>query len=139
MAQQINSEGFMLQIILIRLNWSTWKVTYYNTPYNNKILEGNPKYGMVKYIKNHILQKYSGKRIGTSLCTKMGMIYNSDFQGFSSHGIHKLITKILWFLCWFDRKNRYNFDSFTLDSYWCVGCCQFFIWLSKGKEVSAPD
>ena len=37
-------------------------------------------------------------------------------------------------------KNRYDFDSFTLDGYCCVGCCHFFlIWQSKGKEVSVPD
>ena len=38
-----------------------------------------------------------------------------------------------------DQKNRCDFDSFTLDSYCSAGCCHFFIWQSKRKEVSAPD
>ena len=29
--------------------------------------------------------------------------------------------------------------AFTPGGYWCVGCCHFLIWQSKGKEVSAPD
>ena len=43
------------------------------------------------------------------------------------------------FFCQSDKNNRYNFDSFTLGSYCCVDCCHFFIWQSKGREVSAPD
>ena len=65
-----------------------------------------------------------------------------DFQPCLSHGTHKLITKILWhtkniFLANLT-KNRYNFDSFTLNNYYCVVCYHFFIWQSKGKEVSCP-
>ena len=35
-----------------------------------------------------------------------------------------------------NKKNRYNFDSFTPDSYCCVGCCHFLIGQSKGKECA---
>ena len=37
---------------------------------------------------------------------------------------------------WRYDKNSYNFDSFTLDGYCCVGCCHFLIWQSKGKKIS---
>lgn len=36
------------------------------------------------------------------------------------------------------KKKRYNFDSFTPDSY-CVGCSFFFFLQLKEKYVSAPD
>ena len=53
---------------------------------------------------------------------------------------HKLITKLLqhakkYIFCQSD-KNRYNFDSFTLDGYYCVDCCHFFnltIWGKRGQ------
>ena len=32
-------------------------------------------------------------------------------------------------------KNRYNFDSFTLDSYCCVGCCLLFDSLMVKRPV----
>ena len=64
-----------------------------------------------------------------------------QFQPFLSHGTHKLITKILChtkniFLANLT-KNRYNFDIFTPDGYCCFGHCNFFIWQSNRKEVSA--
>ena len=39
--------------------------------------------------------------------------------------------KIYFLPIW--QNNRYNFDSFTLDSYCCVGCCHFLIWQSEEK------
>ena len=62
------------------------------------------------------------------------------FQTFSSHGTHKLGIKILqhtkkditFLLIW--QKNTYNFDSFTLDGYFCVGCCHFFFNLTNPRE-----
>ena len=49
---------------------------------------------------------------------------------FSSHGTHKLITKILWhppkyIFFWSDKIYRYNFAVFVPDGYCCVGCCHF--------------
>ena len=54
------------------------------------------------------------------------------------------MTKVLWHtkknMCFADvTKNRCNFDSFTLDGYCCVAAVIFFIPLTQGKEVSAPD
>lgn len=34
------------------------------------------------------------------------------------------------------KKNGYNLDSFTPDSYCCIGCCHFYFWTSGGEEVS---
>ena len=53
----------------------------------------------------------------------LSTVYSSDFQPFSPHGTHKLITNILRhtkkYFCQPDKKIRYNFDSLTWDSY-CV-------------------
>ena len=56
---------------------------------------------------------------------------SSDFQPFSSHGTCKLITKIMqrtqkYIFCRPDKKNRYNFDSFTPDGCCYVDCWSFF-------------
>ena len=68
----------------------------------------------------------------------------SGCQPFPSHGTHKPTAKILrhtpkiWFLLiW--QKNIVWLWFIHMDSYCCVGCCDFFPWQSKGKEVSAPD
>ena len=69
--------------------------------------------------------------------------YDSNFQPFSSHGTHKLITKILrhtkntFFADPTEKYRKYNFDSFTPDGYYCVGCCHFLltIW---GKRRQCP-
>ena len=58
------------------------------------------------------------------------VFHYSNFQHFSSHGTHKLITKILWhtkkhFFADLTKK-RYNFDSFILDGNCCACCCHFF-------------
>ena len=58
------------------------------------------------------------------------MTWSSNFQPFSSQGTYKLITKVLqhtekYISCQPDKKNRYNFDSFTPNGYCCVGCCHF--------------
>ena len=54
--------------------------------------------------------------------------YFSNFQPFSFHGTHKLLKFVahpkIHFFGQFDKK-RYNFCSFTVDSY-CVDC-YFFI------------
>ena len=56
-----------------------------------------------------------------------------DFQPFSSHGTHTLITKILQYtknhVIFFAgmTKNRYTFDSFTQNVHCRVGYCHFFI------------
>ena len=71
-----------------------------------------------------------------------------DFQPFSSYGTHKLIAQFLWhtkriyFLpIW--QKNRYNFDSFTVDGYCGIGVVIFYLtvhekrgqWPSVKKQV----
>ena len=66
----------------------------------------------------------------------------SDFHPFSSRGTRKLITKNLWHttkynFSWSDQKNRYNFHSFTPDSY-DVGHCHFFLFDNlRGKKSVA--
>ena len=72
----------------------------------------------------------------------------SDFQLFSPHGTHILITKILQhttflknIFCQLTKKKRYDFDSFTLEVLWLCWLLTFLIIIlqSKGKEASAPD
>ena len=58
-------------------------------------------------------------------------LYISDFQPFSSHDSHKIITKILLHTkkyVFFANltKNRYSFDSFTLDGFCCMAVVIFF-------------
>ena len=82
------------------------------------------------------------------LCLKMfftlkpSLGKNSYFQPFSSHGTHKLITKILqhpkkYIFCQDDKKVKGNFDSFTPDGYCCVGCCHFLTVCGRGPHP--PD
>ena len=59
------------------------------------------------------------------------MYKSSNFQPFSSHSTHKLISTILqhtkkyiFFLS--DKNYRYNFDSFTPNGYCSVGSCHLF-------------
>ena len=40
--------------------------------------------------------------------------------------------------CCLADKNRYNFDSFTLDSYCCAGCCHFFLFDNLKAKMSVP-
>ena len=68
-------------------------------------------------------------------------LYISTFQPFPPHGTHQVITKILWhskkyiiFLpVW---QKRYDFDSFTPDSFCCVLAVViiFFIWQSRERR-----
>ena len=68
---------------------------------------------------------------------------SSDFQPFSSHGTHKLITKILWhtkkyIFCWFDKKYFYFYTFQLLYSCWKFGfylrwicsCCDTDVFLA---------
>ena len=53
------------------------------------------------------------------------------FSTFSSHGTCKQLLKFCSthtnkYIFSDLTKNRYSFDSFTLDSYSCVGCCHWF-------------
>ena len=60
----------------------------------------------------------------------------------SSHSAHRPVTEFGGAprntFCLSD-KNRESFDSFPPDGCCWSSCCPFFIWPSKGKEVSAPD
>ena len=69
------------------------------------------------------------------------LLYLTASQPLPSPGTCTPIIKILWhtkhyivffLLIWW--KNWYTFNSLTPDSY-CVGCCHFLMWQSKGKEV----
>ena len=66
-------------------------------------------------------------------------VHNSDVEPFSSHGTHKLVTKMLQHsknillkktagICW------------LIHTGWLLLCClsSFFIWRSVGKGLSAP-
>lgn len=46
------------------------------------------------------------------------LVVLSDFQPWSSRGVHELTTEML-------QENGYDLDSFTSDSYRCVGSCHF--------------
>ena len=56
----------------------------------------------------------------TTVVLCLELMCQSDFQPFPSHATHKLMTKILghtkkYRFCPSGNKNRYNFDSFTLE------------------------
>ena len=73
----------------------------------------------LKLVYNEIIPVYTIK-------TLLG----SGFQPFSSHGTHKLVTKISWHT----RKYKYNCDSFTPDSYCWVGIFFYLTVCEKGGE-----
>ena len=65
--------------------------------------------------------------------SKSLIVYVIDFQAFPSYGTHKLITKILRHIKNMLLKNKYNFDSFTLDGYFCARLLSFFHLTAKER------